>query len=856
MNPRLQISIAVFLTAAAAFAQVAAIQGTVTDPTGAAVAGASVSLRRASGHGPALASITSDNGGRFRFERITPERYRIHVEAGEAFDVLDRAITVSSADTKPFVLRLSIRRFQQSVEVTADDEKPSIDTGANLDRTTVSAAVLDQLPVFDQDYIGAMQQFLDPASIATGGVTITVDGMEVTRATVPKSAVQQITINDDPYSAESNRPGHGRIDVITKPGGGRLHGSLNYSFRNSNLAARSYFAPEKTPEQRQAYEGLLTGAVPHDRSSSFLFSFSRSVADAAAVVHAVTPSGPFDQSVSAPSTRMELMGRVSHDWNERDRSSLQLNWERTADLLQGVGGTVLPEAAVNSHSREFDAFFTLHSMLSPTRFNRFQFTVEVNREPTGSVSTAPAIIVRDAFAAGGAQSTLLRTESGGKINDILTLSRKNQVIELGVQIPNLNKRVYDDQTNQGGTFTFLTLADYEAHRPYEYTVQQGTTRVGFWWREYGAFVQDQINVTPNLHASLGLRYDWQAFFHDSNNFSPRASVAWAPHAAGKLVVRAGGGLFYDRSGVSPIASLLLHNGHTLRSYTILNPSYPDPFAGGTSLADIPTNITEVAPDIQIPYTFQYGASVERQLSKSTSAVVGYRASRGHHLFRSVDVNAPLPPDYATIPDPALGHVQQIRSDGRMKSDALELTLRGRAGKILSGQLQYTYSRAMSDTGGIFWYPSNQYAPLATEWGPTDFDVRHRLNILATLNAGRWGKLGAAGKFSSAPPYTLTAGEDLFHTGLSNARPGDVGRNGLRGSRFSDVDLRWSHELPVAMGKTKGHGLALSVDAFNLFNRPNFSGYVGNVRSPLYLDPTKAGPGRRLQLSVEATFGEE
>jgi hypothetical protein len=222
----------------------------------------------------------------------------------------------------------------------------------------------------------------------------------------------------------------------------------------------------------------------------------------------------------------------------------------------------------------------------------------------------------------------------------------------------------------------------------------------------------------------------------------------------------------------------------------------------------------------------------------------------------VDVNAPLPPDYATIPDPALGHVQQIRSDGRMKSDALELTLRGRAGKILSGQLQYTYSRAMSDTGGIFWYPSNQYAPLATEWGPTDFDVRHRLNILATLNAGRWGKLGAAGKFSSAPPYTLTAGEDLFHTGLSNARPGDVGRNGLRGSRFSDVDLRWSHELPVAMGKTKGHGLALSVDAFNLFNRPNFSGYVGNVRSPLYLDPTKAGPGRRLQLSVEATFGEE
>jgi TonB dependent receptor len=76
------------------------------------------------------------------------------------------------------------------------------------------------------------------------------------------------------------------------------------------------------------------------------------------------------------------------------------------------------------------------------------------------------------------------------------------------------KRVYDDQTNQGGTFTFLTLADYAAHRPNEYTVQQGTTRVGFWWREYGAFVQDQIKLASNLNVSLGLRYDWQAFFHD------------------------------------------------------------------------------------------------------------------------------------------------------------------------------------------------------------------------------------------------------------------------------------------------------------------------------------------------------
>jgi hypothetical protein len=253
---------------------------------------------------------------------------------------------------------------------------------------------------------------------------------------------------------------------------------------------------------------------------------------------------------------------------------------------------------------------------------------------------------------------------------------------------------------------------------------------------------------------------------------------------------------------------------------------------------------------------QYGTSVERQIFKSVAMVVGYRGTRAHHAFRSVDVNAPLPPDYTTVPNPALGHVQQIRSDGRMKSDALELTLRGRVGKALSGQLQYTFGRSINDTAGIFWYPSNQYAPSGAEWGPANFDVRHRLNILATANVGRWGKLGASGRFSSALPYSLTAGEDLFHTGLANARPAGVTRNSLRGSGLSNVDLRWSHDLPVTHAKSKGSPLSIALDAFNVFNHPNFSGYVGNIRSPLYLTPTSAALGRRFQISIEATFGEE
>jgi hypothetical protein len=180
-------------------------------------------------------------------------------------------------------------------------------------------------------------------------------------------------------------------------------------------------------------------------------------------------------------------------------------------------------------------------------------------------------------------------------------------------------------------------------------------------------------------------------------------------------------------------------------------------------------------------------------------------------------------------------------------------VRGRSGKKLSGQAQYTFTRAMNNTGGINWYPSNQYAPIDAEWAAADFDVRHRLNLLGTFSAGRWGKLGLSARFASALPYSETAGIDLFRTGMANARIPGVGRNTLRASGFSSVDVRWSRDFNLAQFE-EGSELTLSLDAFNVLNHPNFAGYVGNVRSPFFLSPTTVSPGRRLQLSAEVKFG--
>jgi hypothetical protein len=213
-----------------------------------------------------------------------------------------------------------------------------------------------------------------------------------------------------------------------------------------------------------------------------------------------------------------------------------------------------------------------------------------------------------------------------------------------------------------------------------------------------------------------------------DNVSPRASFARSPRKDAKTVIRGGAGVFYDRSGSAPIAGVLLHDGNVLRSYTIENPSYPNAL-GGVDLSGLPVDVTRLASDAQIPWSIQYGASAEHTLGKKATVVVGYRGSRGHHLFRSFDANGALPPDYITVPNPALGHVQEIRTDGHQRTDALELTVNGSLNKWLRGQAQYTLSSNRNDTGGLSSYASNPFAPLRDEWGPADFDLSHRLNLL-------------------------------------------------------------------------------------------------------------------------------
>jgi hypothetical protein len=301
-----------------------------------------------------------------------------------------------------------------------------------------------------------------------------------------------------------------------------------------------------------------------------------------------------------------------------------------------------------------------------------------------------------------------------------------------------------------------------------------------------------------------------------------------------------------------IADLLHSEQGRLIKYVITDPTYPDPFQSGAAGNSQPPSLVQLAPNIQIPQTLQYSAGIDHQLQKTTTVSVTYTGARGRHLFRSRDINAPLPPLYLARPDPAYGVVRQVESEGRQTTDSLQLTLRGRVTRWFNGQMQYTISRADNDTNGVNAFPANDY-DLAGEWARADFDRRHRFLLLGRSTIGKLFDLGIGLTMNSASPYTAMLGVDLYNNARGRARPPGVSRNSLDGAGYASLDLRASRDLKFGSGTPQARTVTLALDAFNITNRVNYGTFLGTVGSPLFGRPISARSARQLQFSVRVKF---
>ena len=219
--------------------------------------------------------------------------------------------------------------------------------------------------------------------------------------------------------------------------------------------------------------------------------------------------------------------------------------------------------------------------------------------------------------------------------------------------------------------------------------------------------------------------------------------------------------------------------------------------------------------MRAPYYMQSALTLERQLSASTAFAVTYTNSHGLHLFRSEDINAPLPGTYdpnvpgsGTFPLGHTGPVFLMESSGIYNQNQIVANINMRLNQGVSLFGFYVFNHAMSNTDGIDTVPPNPYN-VSGEYGPAATDVRHRVTFGGSINT-RWNvRVSPFVIVQSGAPFDITSGSDPYGTTLFNARPGvpaDSTKPGLIQTQYGLLDPNPSPGEQI-LGRNYGRGPA-------------------------------------------------
>ncbi|HST79621.1 MAG TPA: carboxypeptidase regulatory-like domain-containing protein [Verrucomicrobiae bacterium] len=821
------------------------VSGSVQDPSGAVIPGATVTLISKSSHQTLAAK--SNGEGRFAFTNVASGEYVLKSEA-QGFNRFEKPVSVQNQALTDIPVTMPISAAEEEVEVSASGSRPDAPEN-NADALNVNADFLAGLPSQSQDILPVVSNFLSPAAQGVEGTSIVVDGVESSTLTEPTDAIKRVYINKDPYSAEFRRPGSGRLDVTTR-NGSRSHfdGKLALYDRNDIFDARNAIADEKPNLDRRLWEATLGGPLPINHARFFL-SASRLSNDEDAIVNATTPQGQLIQNVPTAQITNSVSARADFKPVPDHTLTVLYSFHNNPRDNQDVGGLQLPEHATTSDSTQNKLKLSYTTAGSATFMNVVRFNFEREHERIGGPASAPELDVSGAFLGGANPSAFTEDGTRMEIQDVINYVHGSHILRAGAAF--LPKFFTDiDSTNFGGIFTFPDLSAFNGHTPVLFQTATGNPNLSFTKHEAYGFIQDTTNFQSHISLMLGLRYDWQEHLTNHTNFGPRVAVGYAP-GGGKTVFRAGAGIFYDRLSDHVMEQVSLLDGTQEKEFIVRHPFFPV-----ASLSGAKPSLWLLDPKAQSPYLFQASLSVEHPLFRTLRGTLEYRYLRGVHLFRALDVNAPLD---GVRPDPNLFLERLVESTGLLRSNALIASLQGRVKKALKFKAQYTFSRSDDNTDGPLALPADS-RNLGPEWGRSSFDMRHRFVVAGTAELPAAFKLGLMVVANSGAPFNITTGSDDNDDGIANDRPPGVTRNTGDGPAFMQTDLRVSKIFNFFKGPLNSDGdvsgftkMELSFDAFNLFNHTNLTNIIGEVSSPRFGQATNALAARTIQMSLRFSF---
>ena len=522
-------------------------------------------------------------------------------------------------------------------------------------------------------------------------------------------AVAEVQVITNQFSAEYGRASGGRVNLRTRSGSREFHGSAFFFFRDEALNANSFrnnsLGLSRLPLQDHVAGFTLGG--PLFKRSVFFASYEFSKALDSALIDTLVPVqqnplfplprptnpeltrledvnppalaaevAPFIASVSTPLKNTSLITRVDHPFNDVHNVSVVYQAGRLLNLRQFGGGNRLAES-LQGRRRNSDALSASDNYVFSDRvvnqlrmqYSRLSpsFQTQAGDKPVVLIALNDPLIDGTLVAGSSTSGGSERREDRFQLQNILSVVSGNHSLKFGADIHQVRSTFIDLQ-DLSGTFNFASAGDFLANRPsrFRQNFASQSTQTN---RYVSFFAQDEWQVLPQLLVSYGLRYERETILRDRNNFGPRLSVAYSPLASGKLVVRFGSGIFFNRALLRTIDDFTLGQQQLFFDTNALQDSSTGKlmtaeqrrafidahvrFPGTTDLRQFAVSNTEflrrLDPQLRIPESYQVNTGVERDLGRGYAIEANFSFTRGIHLWREFNANAPfLPAGYANF----------------------------------------------------------------------------------------------------------------------------------------------------------------------------------------------------------------
>ena len=786
------------------------LRGHITDQTGALIPGASVTIANSSG--TAVKTVTADSSGSYTVSGLAAGGYIVQANFAGFAPFSSPTIQLAAGQSKRVDIAMAIQVAEQSVTVTEDTPQVNTDAAGNSNAIVLKGKDLDALSD-DPDELSSELSALAGPSAGPNGGQIYIDGFTGGQLP-PKSAIREIRINQNPFSAEFDKLGYGRIEILTKPGTDKLHGQFLAQGNDDSFNTANPFTKVIPAYHSLQFSGYLSGAL--SKWSSFFVSVDQrnnqndsiyTLLEAPVAGPAPYPYevGSMAGGLFSPSERTNIAPRFDLQLGKKNTVTARYQFFRNS-TTGNITSTSLPtqsstQASTESTVQVSDSFIINDRMVNETRFQYLR-----DYSSTTPASTAPQVSIPQTITAGGATVQTSNDHTNHlELQNLTTMSVGAHAIKFGTRLrDNADANTSDDDFN--GSFTFNNVADYvgalnleagltcpatgttsavcgTTNAPTKLSYSSGVPNARANVFDAAVFFQDDWKFNQFLTLSGGLRWESQNHISDHDDWAPRAAFAYALDGhknkkQAKTVLRGGFGIFYDRFQIADLLSAERYNGglNSQKQTTISDPTC----FNSTNLANLSlatcgaatsgtSTIDRVAPGFHAPYTEQAGTSLERQLTKTTTATLTYLHSFGVHTLVTRNSNAYLPDvTPPTRPDPSVGIVDEYYPEAVFKQNQIIVNMNARISPTFSLAGFYNVTWANSD-GGSGNPVSNSYN-LSQDYGRASFASRNMVFLFGNYQA-KWGiRLNPFLIAQSGRPFNVTTTNDLTGDNFFNNRP--------------------------------------------------------------------------------------